>query len=143
MDEQATIKNKPEEEKKREKPSEPHQVTSVQLIFFTILLSFVVSVAATILTVLFFSEALIGARDFNVFRQILPIKEFATKETNEKILRQDELIVTVVKKASPSVVSIVASKDVPVFEQYFISLFPDDPFFSDIQIPRGSQKETR
>src|SRR3989338_5943037 len=126
---------------------EPHRITSVQLVLFAILLSFIVSVATTILTVLYFSEALTGGRDFNVFRQILPVKEFATKETNEKIIRQDELVVIVVKKASPSVVSIVASKDVPIYERQYVNPFPDDPFFNnffkDFETPQENQKGTQ
>ena len=36
------------------------------------------------------------------------------KEISERVLRQDELVIGVVKRASPAVVSIVATKDVPV-----------------------------
>ena len=51
---------------------------------------------------------------------------------------QEELIIRAVEKASPAVVSIVVTKDVPVFEQYFYSPF-GDPFFS---IPQYRQKGT-
>ena len=148
MEEEIKSSAEPAAGKEPAKPAlEPHRITSVQLVLFAILLSFIVSVATTILTVLYFSEALTGGRDFNVFRQILPVKEFATKETNEKIIRQDELVVIVVKKASPSVVSIVASKDVPIYERQYVNPFPDDPFFNnffkDFETPQENQKGTQ
>ena len=53
-------------------------------------------------------------------------------------------IVNAIKKASPVVVSIVVSKDVPIVEQYFVSPFGNDPFFrqffGDVQIPQLRQK---
>ncbi|MDP2664092.1 MAG: trypsin-like peptidase domain-containing protein, partial [bacterium] len=51
---------------------------------------------------------------------------------------QEEKIIRAVEKVSPSVVSIVITKDVPVFEQYFYSPL-GDPFFS---IPQYRQKGT-
>ena len=53
-------------------------------------------------------------------------------------------IVNAIKTASPAVVSIVVSKDVPIVEQYFASPFENDPFFrqffGDVQIPQLRQK---
>lgn len=53
-------------------------------------------------------------------------------------------IIGAVKIASPAVVSIVVTKNVPVIEQYYTSPFGDDPFFKqffgDIQIPQFRQK---
>lgn len=71
-----------------------------------------------------------------------------TKEVSERVVRQDELIVQVVEKASPAVVSIVASKDVPVVEQYYTDPFANDPFFRQFfgdngfgfQVPQYRQK---
>jgi len=51
---------------------------------------------------------------------------------------QEEKIIRAVEKVSPSVVSIVITKDVPVFEQYLYSPF-GDPLFS---IPQYRQKGT-
>jgi serine protease Do len=53
---------------------------------------------------------------------------------------QEEAIIRAVKEASPAVVSIVISKDVPVMEQYFVNPF-NDPFFN-FQIPQYRQKGT-
>lgn len=56
-------------------------------------------------------------------------------------------IVNAIKTASPAVVSIVVSKDVPIVEQYFVSPFENDPFFrqffGDVQIPQLRQKGFR
>lgn len=71
------------------------------------------------------------------------------KEISERVLRQDELVVSVVKRVSPSVVSIIASKDVPVVERYFINPFQDDPFFQqffgdgEFSVPQYRQKGTK
>ncbi len=55
---------------------------------------------------------------------------------------QEEKIINAVKKASPAVVSIVITKDVPIIEQYFINPFGSDwPF--EIQIPQYKEKGTR
>lgn len=44
---------------------------------------------------------------------------------------QDELLTAAVKKATPAVVSIVVSKDVPLLEVQYVNPFGDDPFFQD------------
>ena len=53
-------------------------------------------------------------------------------------------VINAVKMASPAVVSIVITKNVPIVEQYYISPFGDDPlfkqFFGDVQIPQFRQK---
>lgn len=53
-------------------------------------------------------------------------------------------IVNAIKTASPAVVSVVVSKDVPIVEQYFVNPFENDPFFhqffGDVQIPQLRQK---
>jgi S1-C subfamily serine protease len=55
---------------------------------------------------------------------------------------QEEAIINAVKKASPAVVSIVVSKQFPVFERYYEEWAPfGEPFFK-IQIPQYRQKGT-
>lgn len=58
---------------------------------------------------------------------------------------QEEIIIKVVKEASPSVVSIIVTKDVPIFEEYFYNpleefeeFFGPSPF--EFKIPRYRQK---
>lgn len=60
---------------------------------------------------------------------------------------QEEAVINVVKHASPSVVSIIISKDLPVFEQYyndpFGDFFGDDfPFKFEFETPQYKQKGT-
>ena len=60
---------------------------------------------------------------------------------------QEEAVINVVKLASPSVVSIIISKDLPVFEQYyndpFGDFFGDDfPFKFEFETPQYQQKGT-
>lgn len=57
-------------------------------------------------------------------------------------------IISVVQTASPAVVSIIATKDLPVLEQYFVNPSPRDDFFNnffgpfDLRIPQYRQKGT-
>ncbi len=114
------------------------QPTTHQIVLFTVLLSFIVSVIGTVLS-LGILGPLVGAGEvaggpiqFNKPGILERIRETVTeKETTERILRQDELVVKVVEEASPAVVSIVATKDVPVIERFFVDPFGDDPFFRD------------
>lgn len=45
---------------------------------------------------------------------------------------QDELLTAAVSKATPAVVSIVISKDVPLLEVQYVNPFGDDPYFRDV-----------
>ena len=45
---------------------------------------------------------------------------------------QEEILTDAVAKASPAVVSIVISKDVPKLEVQYVNPFGDDPFFRDV-----------
>lgn len=136
-----------------------NQPTTRQLVIFTVVLSFIASMIGTVLTlgvmgpILGLGEESGGPLQFNKPGILERIKETVTqKETSEKVLRQDELVVKVVEEASQAVVSIVAAKDVPVIEQFFIDPFSDDPLFreffgdggSGFRVPqlreRGTQK---
>lgn len=56
----------------------------------------------------------------------------------------EEQIINSVKNASPAVVSVVVTKNVPVIEQFYTNPFGNDPFFKqffgDVQIPQFRQK---
>jgi len=54
---------------------------------------------------------------------------------------QEQSTIKVVNEASPAVVSIIVTKDLPVIEQYYINPFPDSPF--NFQIPQYRQKGTQ
>jgi len=57
---------------------------------------------------------------------------------------QEEATIRVVKEVSPAVVSIIITKDVPVFEQYYVNPFEEfgQPFFQ-FEIPQYRQKGTQ
>jgi len=57
---------------------------------------------------------------------------------------QEAAVINAVKNTSPAVVSIIITKDVPVYEQYYESPFPEMPGFPDFefQVPQYRQKGT-
>jgi S1-C subfamily serine protease len=57
---------------------------------------------------------------------------------------QEDRTISVIKEVAPAVVSIIITKDVPVYEQYYVNPFGNDQFFSpfEIQIPQQRQKGT-
>ncbi|KKW18337.1 MAG: Protease Do [Parcubacteria group bacterium GW2011_GWB1_50_9] len=132
--------------------------TTKQVIAFTVLLSFIASILGTILTIGVLGPVLGWDQDgqggpliFNKPKLLEKITETVLeKETVERIERADELVVKVVESASPAVVSIVATKDVPVIEKFFVDPFAGDPFFkqffgeggSGFQVPQFRQKGT-
>ena len=131
-------------------PIDENKITTRQLVLFTVVMSFLVSVIGTILALgvlgpLFgFGEN--GSAPFVFNRPKILEKIIGTEQ---KVLSHDELVVSAVQSASPAVVSIVASKDVPVVERYYVDPF-SDPFFqkffgdngSGVKIPQYRQKGT-
>ena len=64
--------------------------------------------------------------------------EKITKE--EKIVKEESVIIDIVKKTSPSVVSIIVSKELPKMQ----SFFPDDFFWPfELQVPQSNETEKR
>lgn len=128
-----------------------HQVTTRQLVIFTVVLSFIVSVVGTVLTdgILGGSfsagEGATGPFVFNrpkILQQLIESKP---------VVREEDQVVKAVQDASLAVVSVVATKDVPVVERYYIDPFSQDPFSrqffggggSGLQIPQYRQKGTQ
>lgn len=126
------------------------KITTRQLVLFAVVLSFITSVIGTILAlgvlgpVFGFGEDNIAPFVFNrpkILQQIIG--------TEKKTLSHEELVIKAVQDSSPAVVSIVASKDVPVVEKYYVDPF-NDPFFqqffgnggSGVQVPQYRQKGT-
>ncbi len=81
----------------------------------------------------------------------IALKEKVEQKPQEIIRReiireksQDDLLTEAVAEVTPAVVSIVATKDVPLLEVEYINPFGDDPFFKDfdIRVPRYKQKGT-
>lgn len=62
---------------------------------------------------------------------------------------EEEVVINVVKKSIPAVLSVVATKDVPQFERFYYNPFGNDPFFNEFfgpgfgfEIPQYRQKGT-
>ncbi len=87
-----------------------------------------------------------------------PLRDYFPELKDEQTLPQDsqylpqtsqeEAIIDVVERVSPSVVSIIITKDLPVFEEYYTDPFEgfeqffDEPFF-EFKIPQYRQKGTK
>lgn len=129
--------------------------TTRQIVLFSVVLSFIVSVIGTTLALGIFSPLFSAGEGSSapiLFSRPKIFQQIADKVAPpiERPLRQDELIVKAVEEASPAVVSIVASKDVPVIERYYVDPFSSDPFFqqffgdgSGFQVPQYRQKGTQ
>jgi len=114
-------------------------------VLFTVVLSFMVSVLGTILAMGVLGP-LFGFGENNDAPFVFNRPQILEKiiGTTEKVPSHDEIVVRVVQDASPAVVSIVASKDVPVVEQYYVDPFPEfGSNGSGIQIPQYRQKGTQ
>src|SRR6056297_2323696 len=61
------------------------------------------------------------------------VKENTVVES-KTMLKQEELVTKAVKEISPSVVSIVITKDMPVYEKYYFSPF------GDLRFPKYQQE---
>lgn len=70
------------------------------------------------------------------------VKEVKPVEVYKSDISYEQAIIDTVKSATNSVVSIVISKNVPVYEQQFINPFGENSPF-DIQIPQYVQKGTQ
>ena len=129
------------------------QPTTRQIVLFSVVLSFIVSVIGTTLALGVFGPLFSGESGSApiLFSRPRIFQQIADKVVApERSLRQDELVVKAVEEVSPAVVSIVASKDVPVIERYYVDPFGSDPFFqqffgdgSGFQVPQYRQKGTQ
>lgn len=77
----------------------------------------------------------------NIAQEITPLDQAPPKNYVSDI-SYEQAVISAVASASPSVVSIVISKYVPVYEQEFINPFGDIPGFQ-IQIPQQVQKGSK
>lgn len=75
-------------------------------------------------------------------------QSFELKESNNPVYSPqttyEEMIISAVDKAIPAVVSIIISKDVPVYEQYLEKQKPFGDFYPlEIEVPKLKQKGTQ
>lgn len=116
----------------------------------------------TIILVSFITSALVGflaggaayevsrkMQGSDFLEKIIPETQKTPKEEvfeqDVSIVAQEEQIVKVVEQSSPSVVSIIVTKDLPVLEKYysdpFEEFFEDSPF--EFKVPQYRQKGTQ
>lgn len=123
-------------------------------VFWTIILTVFISaifgfVFGTISGNYFYSEIRDEFSKFNIQLPELKISEKEKPVEKEPVYlpqtSQEEAVIKVVKEVSPAVVSIIITKDLPVFEEYYISPFEEffgQPFF-EFKIPQYKQKGTQ
>ena len=76
--------------------------------------------------------------DFSGLKKIIE-KETVIEKEDALQTSQEEKIIQVVKEVSPAVVSIIITKDLPVFEQYYINPFEEFGELFEIKIPQQRQ----
>lgn len=131
------------------------KLTKTQFVLLILLVSFVTSLATAIVTATLVKQAppLFTQSVTKVIEKIKPEQREkpAISQTPSIIITQEDLIVKLVSEASPAVASIVATKDIPVIEQYFVNPFENDELFKrffgeglspDFKIPQYRQKGT-
>ena len=116
-----------------------YHITSKKLVVFSVAMSFVVAVIGTILALgvigpVFGLGEVSNSAPFvfnrpKIIERILPSSEEEKPAAQEQIIREEGIVIRVVEASLPAVVSIVASKDVPVIEQYYEDPLGGDPFF--------------
>lgn len=133
-----------------------NNINKTQLILFVILSSVVVSITTTVIVI-----ALIGENPphiTNVINRVaretigIPATttEKKTENENSQIVAPKEYSVEkIIELTNNAVISIIASKDIPIIEQYFVNPFNDQfkgvfpqELVPDIQIPQYRQKGT-
>ncbi len=123
------------------------ELNKTQVVMLVLLVSFVTSLATGIVTVTLINQApppitqMIGRVIEKTIETVKPGEPIHEKTI---IITQEDMVMKVVKNVSSAVVSVVATKDVPVMEEYFSSPFKNLPqgFFPDIKIPQYRQKGT-
>ena len=107
-------------------------------IIFILLLSFFAGAVGGYFAVTYFGIGHVGKPIAE--KEATAAREYVPQTTHE------QKVINVVKEVSGGVVSVIASKDMPVFEQFYRSPFRDNPFFEqffpEFQIPERRQKGT-
>ena len=115
------------------------------LALLIVLSAIIGGVAGALLTNLYLKDSLLSSNN----GQLTPVIKRDTIVKNNYVPQtsEEEKTIQVVKQVSPSVASIIISKNVPVIEQYYIDPFGNDffggwPFGSDFKVPQYKQKGT-
>lgn len=128
-------------------------MTKYQLILLVLLVSFVTALVTGIVSVTLVTQApqpitqtIQRVIEKTVEAAQKPLKPDAVAQLENAALARDVLVGDIVTRVSPAVVSVVATKDVPVVEQYYTNPGPQDDFFRqffpDVQVPQLRRKGT-
>ena len=133
------------------------QLTKTQVVLLVLLVSFVTSIATAIVTVALYEQMPspiiqnINRIVEKTIEKVVPSQTDNEKDKGNSVktfyVSQEDLTVKIINDISSAVVSVVATKDLPVIEQYFINPFGDEFFkefgiLPDIQIPQYRQNGT-
>lgn len=138
------------------------QENQKQFLILTIILSFLVSAGAGWLSGAASWQFFKGQALFNEKLALqnasssiitLPVPQGAAAGTPQivQVISQQDQVINAVKKASPAVVSVIISKDMPILEQYYTNPFggSNDPFSQffgndfNFQVPQYRQNGTQ
>ncbi len=129
---------------------ELEQLTKKQLVFLALLISFMTSIVTAIFTVSLVNQApppITNTINKVIERIVDPMGANKDQEKNQNqqpaYVSKDEAIIKIVKDASPAIVSVVATKDLPVLEQYYANPLGSDPMFQGLEVPQYRQKGTQ
>ncbi|MBI2507310.1 MAG: trypsin-like peptidase domain-containing protein [Candidatus Niyogibacteria bacterium] len=128
-------------------------LTKTQLVLLVLLVSFITSLVTGIVSVTLVNQAPapITQTINRVIEKVIDNKSDNQKQNPDFIITSEDLITKLVADTLPAVVSVIASKDVPVIERYFINPFENDDFFRrffsgetpQILVPQYRQKGTQ
>ncbi|MBI2021067.1 trypsin-like peptidase domain-containing protein [Candidatus Giovannonibacteria bacterium] len=132
-------------------------MTKHQLVLLVLLVSFVTALVTGIVTVSLMNQVPqpLTQTIQKVVERVVdkstgvvtePLKNEEKQDLELSAQARDVLIQDIANRVSPAVVSVIASKDVPVIEQYYVDPLPQDDFFRqfipELQIPQYRQKGT-
>jgi serine protease Do len=110
-------------------------LTKSQFVLLVLLVSFMTSLVTGIVTVTLVNQAppLLTQTIHRVIEKAVP----GTQNNNEKteqimVITQEDLVIKLVRETQNAVVSIIASKDLPVIEKYYVNPFENDSFFNSL-----------
>ena len=126
-------------------------LTKTQIVLLFILISIVVSFTTAIVTAALFEQAPQGVTQ--TIQRVVERVDNAVSDNDKgsdektiKVITDEQRVIDVVRTVSPAVVSVVATKDLPVLERCFVSPFGQNDvfgqFFPELQVPQLCKKGT-
>lgn len=134
--------------KRTKDPSVKKRKSKQWFLLFLILSVFLASLSGFLAGAIAVNRFVYGQRtslfDFQGFESLFPAPKIEEQEA--AFVSEEEMIIAAVKKVSPSVVSIIITKDLPIMETYYYNPFEEfKEFFGDnfgIEIPQQRQNGT-